>query len=130
RFATERAFPDEIKETHVSHPDFWLAHASGRDTLNVYNVESSSVHQAAFAPEAVGTEAPVIAADDLRHLGVTHLVTMRQATAERLVQSGEFAPVWSNGPLAIVAVAPRPGYPPVSSLLTTDVPASAALQAS
>ncbi|HVM14630.1 MAG TPA: hypothetical protein VM287_09900 [Egibacteraceae bacterium] len=34
RFATERDFPSEIEHTKVSHPDFWLAWASGRNTLN------------------------------------------------------------------------------------------------
>ena len=32
RFVTQRDFPNERRITGVSHPDFWLPWASGRDT--------------------------------------------------------------------------------------------------
>ena len=42
RFATERDFPAEVTRTGVVHPETWLAQASGRNSLNGFNVESSS----------------------------------------------------------------------------------------
>ena len=41
RFVTQRDFPNERRITGVSHP-FWLPWASGRDTLNLFNIESST----------------------------------------------------------------------------------------
>jgi hypothetical protein len=119
RFATERNFPQEIDDTGVSHPDFWLARASRRNTLNVFNLESSSVHGVVFTPDAIGRQSPDGTADALQRLGVTHVVTVRPATAAALVDSGRFTAVWESPPLAVLALVPTAGRPPPASLLST-----------
>ncbi|MDQ1398044.1 MAG: hypothetical protein QOG64_3303 [Acidimicrobiaceae bacterium] len=119
RFATERNFPQEIEDTGVSHPDFWLARASHRDTLNVFNLESSSVPGVVFTPDAIGQQSPDRTADALQQLGVTHVVTVRPATAATLAGSGRFTTVWQSPPLAVLALDPLPGQPPPASLLST-----------
>ncbi|TMM16487.1 MAG: hypothetical protein E6G01_08035, partial [Actinobacteria bacterium] len=128
RFATQRRFPEEITDTGVSHPDFWLAQQSGRDTLNAFNAESSSVHDLVFAPEAIGNQAPDVTADTLAPLGVTHVVTVDPLTAARLAASPRFSMVWQSPPLAVFALMPADGQPPPASLLATSGPASASLR--
>jgi len=120
RFATERDFPWEIERTGAIHPEIWLARASGRDSLNGFNPESSSTPEAAFEPDRLQDQAPSVSADHLARLGVTHVVATTDALADRLASSGRFTPVWQAHPLSILAVEPLPGYPPPASLVGAD----------
>ena len=128
RFATERNFPDEIAATGVSHPDFWLPRMSKRNTLNVFNLESSSVHDVVFGGDSLGHLPPVASADELARIGVTHVVTVTPDTAFRLAESGRFTLLWQSPPLAVLAVAPIAGHPAPASQLATEDPASARLE--
>lgn len=127
RFATQRDFPAEIDATGVSHPDFWLAWLSGRNTLNIFNAESSAVNEPVFEPERIGERTPRESADALSRLGVTHVVLVDEDEGQELVVSPRFEPVWRSAPLAILAVNVPPGQPPPASLLATDAPSSARL---
>ncbi|MDP9452121.1 MAG: YfhO family protein [Actinomycetota bacterium] len=127
RFATQRDFPDEIEATGVSHPDLWLAWLSGRDTLNIFNAESTIVGEPVFEPERIGHSTPAATADALARLGVTHLVLVDEAEAPGVVRSPRFELVWRSPPLAILALEAPPGQPPPSSLLATALPARARL---
>lgn len=103
RFATERDFPAEIARTGVSHPDLWLAQHSGRDTLNLFNAESSP-SAAGFEAESIGKVPPDQLADRLERYGVTTVVTVRPTTEPGLLASGRFVERWRGGGLAILGL--------------------------
>ena len=118
RFATERHFPDEVTDTGVSHPDFWLARHSGRDTLNVFGIELTPAVTAGTEPERLYLRQPVEAADALSHFGVTHVVTMRPETANALAADpAAFTTVWRSVQFAVLAVAPPPDGSPDPGLI-------------
>jgi hypothetical protein len=127
RFATQRDYPNEISRTGMVHPDRWLARASGRNSLNGYNLEAVSTPDAALEPETFGTVDPATSADRLARLGVSHLVITEDALAVWLTHSDRFRPVWQASPISILAVDPRPGAPPPASLLDSPVPLAAFL---
>ena len=127
RFMTERDFPGEIDRTKVVDPDRWLAWASGRNTLNNFNVESSTVGGPAFEAEHVRDRPADVVADAISRLGVTDVVTVSDAGARRLGSSPRFTEVWTEPPLAIFSVSARPGQPDPSALLTANVPLAARL---
>jgi hypothetical protein len=127
RFVTQRDFPGEIERTHLVNPDRWLAWASGRNTLNNFNVESSQNPDPAYQSEQIGKRQPEAVADALAPLGVTHLVTVSDPTADRIATSPRFTLVWRESPLAIFAVSAPTGQPSPSSLLATEQPARARL---
>ncbi len=122
RFVTQRDYPAEIDRTKVVHPDLWLAWASGRNTLNAFNVESSSTPQPAYESEHIVDRSPEAVADALARLGTTHVVTVSDAAAERLGSSPRFVPVWRGSPLAIFGVVATPGQPEPAALVTADAP--------
>jgi hypothetical protein len=125
RFATAREYPDEIGRAGVIHPDTWLARVSGRNSLNGFNLESSSTPEAALEPDEIRAQPPEQSADALARLGVTHVVTTGDGLAATLAGSSRFRQVWSATPVTILAVLPRPGRPRPASLLATTGPASA-----
>ncbi len=125
RFATQRDFPAEISRTKIVNPDRWLAWASGRNTLNNFNVESSSSAGPAYEAEHVMDRSPEALADALSRLGTTHLVTVSDEAATRLASSSRFVQVWRDSPLAIFAVTPKPGQPDPAALITADAPLAA-----
>jgi len=117
RFVTERDFPDEIETTGISHPDLWLAERSGRNTLNLFNVESSA-SAAAFVTERIGAEPPTPLRGELSRLGVSHVVTMRDGTARRLVSSGHFRSVAVHDVLSVLEIVDPSGHPERGTLLS------------
>lgn len=127
RFVTQRDFPGEIERTKVTHPDLWLAWASGRDTLNSFSPESSMNPAAAYESEHLLDRPPDTVADALSRLGVTHLVTVSDEAATTIAASPRFREAWRSSPLAIFSVTAPPGQPAPSSLLATEAPAQAAL---
>jgi hypothetical protein len=129
RFATERDFPGEIFRTGMVHPETWLARTSGRNSLNGFNLGSSSTPWVAVEPDRLEDRPPTSAADRLARLGVTHVVMTSDYQAARLTLSGSFVPAWHRSPLTILAVHPRPGGPAPASLVSGPDGLSARLAA-
>jgi len=128
RFAVERDYPDEIARTGIINPDRWLAWASGRNVLNVFSIESTIASGLAFETERFDEKGPGEVADALGRLGVSHVVTVSPATADRFRSSPRFRTVWVEAPMGIFALLPVAGRPDPVSLLATDAPASATLE--
>jgi len=127
RFATQREWPQEIAITGVTNPNNWLAWASGRDTLNIFNVESSTSPGPDYEPDRMTSQGAGQAASELLHLGVTHVALTDEAAAKPMVTSQFFQVIWRDSPMAVLAVKPVPGQPAPGSLLQTNAPAEARL---
>jgi len=127
RFVTQRDFPTEIARTKLVNPDRWLAWASGRNTLNNFNVESSVTPGPAYESEHITDRAPEAVADALSRLGTTHLVTTSDEAANRFVGSPRFTTAWRSSPIAIFGVVARQGQPDPAALASADVPLEARL---
>lgn len=126
RYVMQRDFPQEISQFGMSHPDFWMAWQSGKNTLNVFNVESSVTPVPAYYCDTMITESPEIAADKLAGYGVTHVLLINTQKAPGMLVSPRFLKVWDSPPMAILSVSPVAGQPEPSSLLTCSVPVQAA----
>lgn len=118
RFVTERDFPGEIARTKVVDPDRWLAWASGRYTLNNFNVESSQSPGPAYEGEHILDRPPEVIADSISRLGVTHLVTVSDGGADHVAASSRFILEWRASSIAIYAVVPASGQPGPGTLIT------------
>jgi hypothetical protein len=127
RFVTQRDFPNERRITGVSHPDFWLPWASGRDTLNLFNIESSTTGWPGQVADHLTEQPPDEAADELARLGVTHVAVINDQAAQPLMASPRFTTLWRSRPTALLAVSPRQGQPAPGSLLSTPAAAQARL---
>jgi hypothetical protein len=128
RFVTQREYPGEVLRTGVLLPPTWLARASGRDSLNGWNLESSSTPEPDLEPDLyLGRRPADTQADVLSRLGVSHVVTTGDPFADALAVSDRFELVWREPPIAIFAVRPRPGQPDPAALVATDAPATARL---
>jgi hypothetical protein len=127
RFAVERDFPAEVARTGVIHPETWLARTSGRNSLNGFNLESSSTPRAAVLMNHVDDLSATRIALRLSRYGVTHVVATSDHFAQRLSRSPRFRPVWSSPPLAILALQSSPGSPAPASQVTGVGPVSARL---
>jgi 6-pyruvoyl-tetrahydropterin synthase-like protein len=125
RFATERDFPAEIRRTGVVHPETWLAYASGRNSLNGFNVEASSTPLAALVMNKLDELSATRLALRLNRYGVTHVVATSDDFVRRLTRSARFHPVWAAPPLTILALQPAPGSPEPASQVTAVGPAAA-----
>jgi hypothetical protein len=109
-------------------PPTWLAWASGRDSLNGWNLESSSTPQLDLEPDRyLGHRPPDEDADVLSRLGVSHVVTTSDSLADTLAASDRFELTWRESPIAIFTVRPRAGQPAPASLVATGAPATARL---
>ena len=129
RYAMQRDFPAEIGTFGMSHPDFWMAWASKRNTLNVFNVESSTTPGPAYLPDGLGQLPPDEVADRLARYGVTHVLAADISKLPTVSTSPRFTEVWRQDQVALLEVRARPGQPHPSSLLATSGPASARLLA-
>ena len=127
RFATERDYPGEVDRTGIVHPETWLAHASGRNSLNGFNLESSSTPRAALLMNDLDGLSATRIALRLNRYGVTHVVATSDDFVRRLTRSPRFSPVWSSPPLTILALQPAPGSPSPASQVSGDGPVSARL---
>jgi hypothetical protein len=126
RFVTERDYPDEVSRTGVLVPPTWLAWASGRNSLNGWNLESSSTPQLDLEPDQyLGHRPADEEADVLSRLGVSHVVTVSDPLADTFAASDRFALTWRESPIAIFAVRAGAGQPAPDSLVATDAPATA-----
>jgi hypothetical protein len=124
RFAVQRDYPVEYSVAGISQPAFWLAWASGRDTANIWNVESSAVAgSVAFEPDEMTKQPPDQAADRLARLGVTHVAIINQASAKPLLSSPRFRLLWQEEPMALLAVVPPARQPDPASLVAAVAPA-------
>jgi hypothetical protein len=128
RFVTQREYPGEVLRTGVFLPPTWLAQASGRDSLNGWNLESSSTPEPDLEPDLyLGKRPAEMQADVLSRLGVSHVVTTGDPFADALAVSDRFELVWREPPIGIFAVRARPGQPDAATLVATGAPASARL---
>ena len=128
RFVTQRDYPGEVARTGVLVPPTWLAWASGRDSLNGWNLESSSTPQLDLEPDQyLGRRPADTQADVLSQLGVSHVVTTSDALADTFAASDRFELTWRESPIAIFAVRPGAGQPAPASLVATGAPATARL---
>ncbi|MEI6703479.1 MAG: hypothetical protein WCL71_08080, partial [Deltaproteobacteria bacterium] len=125
RYVMQRDFPEEIGQFGMSHPDFWMAWQTGRNTLNVFNVESSITPVPAYYCDTMITESPEKAADKLARYGVTHVLLINTQKAPGMLLSPRFRKIWDSPPMAILSVVPADGQPDPSSLLTCTVPVQA-----
>jgi len=128
RFASEQSLSD-LTETGVPYPDDWLAWASGRNTLDTFNIESAQAVGMSNVVYNLGAEPASESADDLAQAGVTDVVTVTPETAKVLASSPRFHEVWGSVPIAVFAVLPSPGQPSPSALITARAPLKAALVA-
>ena len=99
RFAVEEDFPSEIGRLGVIAPARWLAWASGRDELNVFNPELNQGGAGSAAREIHSADPGV--AQHLASLGVTHIVSTSDDAALRLRQSDGLTLVETHGSLRI-----------------------------
>jgi hypothetical protein len=128
RFATQRDYPDEVFRTGVLLPPTWLAWASGRDSLNGWNLESSTTPQLDLEPDQYFGRRPAdMQADVLSRLGVSHVVTTSDSLADAFAASDRFRQTWREPPIAIFAVRAAAGQPAPASLVSTGAPATARL---
>jgi hypothetical protein len=128
RFVTQREYPGEVLRTGVLLPPTWLARASGRDSLNGWNLESSSTSEPDLEPDLyLGKRPADTQADVLSRLGVSHVVTTGDPFADALAVSDRFELVWREPPIAIFAVRARPGQPDPAALVATGAAATARL---
>jgi len=129
RFVTQRDYPAEVARTGVLIPPTWLAWSSGRDSLNGWNLESSSTPELDLEPDQdLGHRPAAEQADVLNRLGVSHVVTVSDAAADPLTASNRFELVWREPPIAILAVRARNGQPAPASLIATGAPATARVE--
>lgn len=119
RFATERDFPAEVRRTRVIHPEIWLARYSGRNTLNGFNVESSTTPRASVEPYRLEERSPAASARTLARLGVSHVVTTGTKLAKQLASSDAYTLEWQEPPVSIFRVGAREGNPPPATLLSS-----------
>ena len=127
RFATQRDYPAEIRRTGAIHPETWLAHASGRNSLNGFNLESSSTPRAGVLMNRLDGVSATRLAHRLARLGVTHVVATTDDFVRHLRRSPRFVVVWSSPPITILALEPERGRPPPASLVSADRPLTAEL---
>jgi hypothetical protein len=129
RFVTQREYPGEVLRTGVLLPPTWLARASGRGSLNGWNLESSSTPEPDLEPDLyLGRRRADTQADVLSRLGVSHVVTTGDPFADALAESDRFELVWREPPIAIFAIRPRAGQPDPAALVATAAPATARLR--
>jgi hypothetical protein len=126
RFVTQRDYPGEVLRTGVLLPPTWLARTSGRDSLNGWNLESSSTPAPALEPDLyLGRRPADVDADVLSRLGVSHVVATGDKFADVLAASDRFELVWRESPVAVFALRAVPGQPTPAALVATASPASA-----
>ena len=128
RFASEQSL-SALALVGIPYPDDWLAWASGRNTLNTFNIESAQAVGMSNVVYDLDTQPASESADDLAQAGVTDIVTITPQTANVLASSPRFHEVWGSAPVAVFAVVPSPGQPSPSALITAQAPLKASLVA-
>jgi hypothetical protein len=115
RFSLTRDYPAEIERVGVIEPARWLAWASGVDTLNSFNPESSNAGAVAYTADGPNDNQPI---DDwlraLRRLGVSDVVVDKPELDEKVKATSLAHAVWTEGPVTIYEVLDDAGgRPPV-----------------
>lgn len=115
RFSMTRDYPAEIARVGVIEPQHWLAWASGVDTLNAFNPETSNGKAVAYTADGPGNNQTI---DDwiraLRRLGVSHVVVDKPSLDKQMQESALVHRVWNQGPVTIYKVlTDKGGTPPV-----------------
>lgn len=128
RFVTQRLPAREMVLTGMTHPDLWLAAVTGKNTLNIWNAESSTVHGPVFEGERIATEPADAEADKLTRWGVTHVVLLDASSAPGITSSSRYKQIFGNGGIQIFEIEPSADQPLPSSLVRTDRAANAKVQ--
>ena len=125
RFVTQRDFPNERRITGVSHPDFWLPWASGRDTESVQHrvVHHRLARSPGGPPDRTASRG---GGRRLARLGVTHVAVINDQAAQPFLASSRFATVWRS-PTGPARGRTSPGPARTGITLSTPVAAQARL---
>lgn len=122
RFATQREPARERATTGMPHPDLWLAAVTERDTLNIFNLTSSTVFGPVYEGENLATRPAEQEADVLARLGISHVVLINTDVVPAMLTSPRFHVQWQVGKMAILEVKGPPGQPEPSALITGNAP--------
>jgi hypothetical protein len=90
-------------------PQLWLAWASGRNALNVFNIESSAVDKPVYEGDELERLPPAVEADTLVRYGVTHVLLFQPEKVPDLLAHERFRTVWREDGLILVEVLGRDG---------------------
>src|SRR5207244_776312 len=97
--------------TGMTHPDLWLAAVTGKNTLNIWNAESSTVWGPVFEGDHLTDGPPDAEATKLARWGVTHVVILDSSSAGAMLASPRYRSVWSGGNMRVLEILPRSGQP-------------------
>ena len=128
RFAVEEDFPDEIARLGVIAPSRWLMYTSGRNVLNAFNPELLR-GSAPFVSRDIKDPAVSNVAARLGRLGVTHVVSSRRATRQRLAADAGLRVAREIGPITIWEVLNDDQYAPAALLAIENGTLSATYEA-
>jgi hypothetical protein len=90
-------------------PSYWLAWATGRNSLNNYNLESSIVSSPVYEGDVLASRPPDEELDILQRYGVTHMLLFARENVPDLLAHPRVAVVWEEGDLVIAEVRDRDG---------------------
>jgi hypothetical protein len=110
RYAVQFSAREE-ERAGMWQPWFWLAWASGRNSLNNYNLESSAVSGPLYEGEELGRHAPTVEVERLQRVGVTHVLLIEPEAVPALLANWRMEVVWAEGGLAIAEVRGADGRP-------------------
>ena len=115
------------ERTHIWAVVGWLAWATGRNSLNIYNLESSTVGDPVFEGANLHTRPAHEEIPRLRRLGLTHLLLIEPEAVGDLLADGRVAVVWQEGGMAIAEVHGADGQvSPVPMVAETVAPSPVA----
>jgi hypothetical protein len=97
----------------------WLMASAQRDTLSIYNLESSTVSDPVYAAENLTGTPPDESLDRLWRYGVTHVVLFDpEQLPSALLHNPRFPTVWTEGGIVIAQVLDRSLQPSPAPPLT------------
>lgn len=108
----------------IQSPNLWLATQSSTGLLNATGLETTRAGRGLGVAHGVADFEPRRSSDALIELGTTHVVTTTTELAAKLEDSEFFEVIWSEDPMAVLAVLPTAhGDPKVG--LTSPSPVTA-----
>jgi hypothetical protein len=123
RYLVQRSAPTRDAQENAWPPYLWLAWASGRNSLNVYNIESSSVDKPVYEGDDLDEVEPGAEADVLIRYGVTHLLVFEPERVAPTLASPRYREVWRDGSLILLEVLGPDGHlSPVPVVSADGVP--------
>jgi hypothetical protein len=129
RYLVQRGAPTPDARENGWPPYLWLAWASGRNSLNVFNIESSAVDKPVYEGDDLGDVEPDVEAGELIRYGVTHVLVFEPDRARDLLASPRFRTVWREGPITLVEVLGPDGAVSPVPVVSSDVPTTGTVRA-